>query len=138
MKLNPPFSELNLNGNNVLLLFRKEEQKPNTQLFHEDLQDLWSCSLATADFAYIGKMTINQRIVPFCVDLNDKNLPVYSIDARWSEQEICLIHPQLKGFYGFLRLLKEHQKDWQSKLPSLLQSLPKSVEFPEFWNCLKQ
>ena len=137
MKLSPPFKELKIDSNILLSLFQKEEPKPNTQLFHEDLQELWSCSLAIADFAYIGKMSINQRIVPFCVDLNDKNLPVYSIDARWSEQEICLIHPQLKGFYGFLRLLKENQKNWQSKLPSLVKSLPKSVEFPEFWNCLK-
>lgn len=137
MQLKPPFRELHLGNSSLLILFQKEEQKPNSQLFHEDLQDLWSCSLATADFAFIGQLTVNQKIVPFCVDVNDKNLPVYSMDARWSEQEICLIHPQLNGFYGFLRLLKVHQKDWESKLPILVKSLPNSVEFPEFWNGLK-
>lgn len=136
MKLIPPFNSLSLEKHYTIQLFNATQEKPNSSVIHENIMDLWKSSFIKADFGYIGYMKIKNLTFHLCVNLTDKNLPVYTIDPNWSEQHTCLIHPQLKGFYGFLRLLKENQKDLQSRLPSLLKSLPKSVEFPEFWNYL--
>ena len=136
MKFSPPFKELNINPKCDLLLFQKPEPKPASKILQEDLHDLWKDTLAKSDYAYIGCLKVRNISFPFCLDLRDKNLPVYSIDTYWSEQQLCLLHPRLKDFYAFMRLVDKNKNELKTSLEKLKQTLPNEIEFKEFWNYL--
>jgi hypothetical protein len=133
--INPPFSTM-VGKHFTLTLFDHVGKKTQHWLAIECI-DLYNLTLATARYVCVGKL-VGKHEYEFYIDTADKNLPVYTISARWSEQMLCLLHTHLRGFYAFLRLTYTHEQygTLVQQFPAILETLPEEIEFREFWDFL--
>ncbi|MBU3660920.1 MAG: hypothetical protein FGM14_13670 [Flavobacteriales bacterium] len=131
-----PFERLLLN--NEIQLKLNEVFNPSELTINSDLYDLWSEVNNQSAYQLIGFLKKGNIYYPFLVDTSKKQLPIYTLDMDWSEQMLCLVATECKQFYAFLRLINEHHKKgtFTKNQSQLLQSIPKSIDYPEFWEKL--
>ena len=131
-----PFERLLLNKEIQLKL--NEVINPSELTINSDLYDLWSEVNNQSAYQLIGFLKKGNIYYPFLVDTSKKQLPIYTLDMDWSEQMLCLVATECKQFYAFLRLINEHHKKGTltKNRSQLLQSIPKSIDYPEFWEKL--
>lgn len=133
---NAPFKSLYLS--NAIQLQLNEDVNPSDITVNSDLYDLWAEVNIQSEYQLIGFLKKGSVFFPFFVDTSKKQLPVYTIDAAWSEQLACLIAADLKQLYAFLRLINEnYKKGTLTKNRSLLlKTLSESLDYPDFWERL--
>lgn len=131
-----PFKSLYLS--NSIQIQLNEDVNPSEITVNSDLYDLWSEVNNQSEYQLIGFLKTGSVFFPFLVDTSKKQLPVYTIDAAWSEQLACLIATDLKQFYAFLRLINEHHKKGTltKNQNQILKTVQNSLDYPEFWNRL--
>jgi hypothetical protein len=132
---NAPFNSLHLSN---AIQIQLNDVNPFEIKVNSDLYDLWCEVNNQSEYQLIGFLKKGNVFFPFFVDTTKKQLPVYTVDAAWSEQVPCLIAIDLKQFYAFLRLINEHHKkgNLTKNRTQLLKTIVKSLDYPEFWNRL--